>query len=320
MLLKVLHRKIAFQWVLLVGLLGYSIYIILTQAQLANEQGAAFLYKNFAQFFSQYLWLGKGIVAIILLLQILLLQHYFRKNEFTAKTSLLPACFYISILLLTKSLTAISPFFFTFLFFLVIISISYTAPSEKLKNNAFWVGALIALGTCFDISSIVLLILAIVTLFINHFSRIKEIGTLLFGFSLLYLYLFAYYFFTDNLSEWILTFTQLQILGFMNDHNFAHAGTLIPLIVLGILYLFLILKFKIASESKVVVQRKRIITFNTWSLLLIICLFISNSPYPNVLGYLFVPVAVYLSMLAPEKSPYFINEIITIAILLALWL
>jgi len=322
-MLKFISKKIALQWIVLLVLLALSIYIIITQAQMANEQGTAFLYKYFVQFFLQYPWLGKGILIIVLLIQILFLQYYFAKNEFTAKTSLLPTCFYLSILLLTKSLITISPFFFTLFFFLIIISINYTLSSEKLKSNAFWAGVLIALGTCFDISSLVLIVLAITTLFINQFSRIKEIGVLLFGFSLVYLYFFAYYFFTNNLPEWILIFSQLQILGIMNDHNFDCASTLAPPIILGILYLFFILKFKMSSELKVVVQRKRVFTFNMWAILMIICLFVSNSVYPNALGYLFVPIAIYLSILAPEKNPFFINELITITTLvtlLILWL
>jgi len=320
-MLKFISKRIELQWIALLVLLAISIYIILTQAQLANEQSAAFLYKNFARFFSQYPWFGKGIMVIVLLSQILLLQCYFKKNEFTAKTSLLPTCYYLSILLLTKSLIIISPLFFTLLFFLATISGNYTVSSGKLKNNVFWIGVLIALGTCFDISSIILLVLVIATLFINQYSRTKETGILLFGFFLVYFYFFAYYFFTNNLNEWILTFNQIQILGIVtNAHIFARTGILISLIILGVLYLFFILKFKMASESKVMIQRKSIITFNTCSLLMIICLFISGSAYPNILGYLFVSVAVYLSMLAPEKSPFLANELITIATLLVLWL
>jgi len=318
-MLKFISKKNVFQWVLLLGLLAYSIYTIITQTQLANEHGTAFLYKNFVQFFSQYPWFGKGILVVVLLLQILFLQYYFKKNEFTAKTSLLPTCFYLSILLLTKSLIIISPFFFTLLFFLVTISVNYTVSSEKLKNNVFWISILIALGTALDFSSIVLLVLVIATLFINQFSRMKEIRVLLFGFFLVYLYFFAYHFFTNNLNEWGLIFKQIQILGIIkNAPVFLRANSLIPLIILGSFYLFFILKFKIASESKVVIQRKRVVTFNAWSLLMIICLFISNSAYPNALGYLFVPIAVYLSMLAPEKSPFFINEVITILTLFIL--
>ena len=190
-MLKFLYRKIALQWGLLLGLLALAIYTIITQTQLTNEQGTAFLFKNFAHFFSQYKYFGRGIIIAVLLLQIFLLQYSFRKNEYSAKKSLLPACFFLSILLLTKSLTIISPFFFTLLFFLIISSIDFTTSSFKIKNNIFWVSILLALATCFDISSVILLVLVISTLIINQFSKIKEIGILLFGLLLVYFYFFS---------------------------------------------------------------------------------------------------------------------------------
>jgi hypothetical protein len=67
------------------------------------------------------------------------------------------------------------------------------------------------------------------------------------------------------------------------------------------------------------VQRKKIITFNTYAILLLGCLFISNSAFPSVFGYLIVPVAIYLAFLSKEKDPVFINEIVTILTLIVLW-
>ena len=317
-MLKIINKKIAFQWILLLGLLGFSVYIIITQAQIANVQGAVFLYKNFAQLFSQYEFFGKGIIIAVLLLQILLLQYYFNKNEFVAKYSLLPACFYLFMLLLTKSLATISPLFFTSLFFLITISINYVTSSAKLKSNVFLVGMLIALGVCFDLSSLILLVLVAITLLVNQFFKIKEIGILLFGVMLLSLYFFSYYFFANSYCDWILTFQQIKILSILDREVLTHPLVLISLIGLGILYLYFIIRSRLISEAKVVVQRKRVVTLNLCAVLMLACLFISNSPYPYVLGYLFAPISIYLSIFAQERNPFFINEAITILTLILL--
>jgi len=318
-MLKFLSKKIAFQWILLTGLLALSVYTVLTQAQLANEAGAAFLYKNFAQFFSHYPFFGKGILIAVLLLQIILLQYYFIKNEFSAKSSLLPACLYLSILLLTSQLTIISPLFFTLFFFLATISINYTSSSVTSRNNVFWAGILIALGTCFDLSSSILLILVVVTLLINQFFKVKEIGILLFGFVLVYFYFFSYYFFTNNLNEWILTFQQVQILGILNQEVLLQTRVLIALSFLTIVYIYFMVRISIINEAKVVILRKRAVTLNANAALIILCLFISNSSYPYILGYLSAPIAIYLAALVPEKKP-FIHDIIAMATLFFLWL
>jgi len=249
------------------------------------------------------------------------MQYYYKKNEYASKTTLLPACFYLSILLLTKSLTAISPFFFSLFFFLIIICLDFAGTSVKLKNNVFWTGMLIALATCFDISSVILLILMIVTLVINQYSQIKEIGILLFGFGILYFYFFFYYFLTSNFKEWLFSFQEIKIMGVLNSNiaNFPLL-TLCSLVALCIIYIFFIVKFKLMSDVKVVKQRDRIVTLNTRAFLMVACIFISNSSYPNILGYLFVHISIYLAMLAQEKSPLYINELITIIMIAALWL
>jgi len=319
-MLKFINKNITFQWVLFLILLALSIYHILTKTQISHTEGCAFLYISFAHLFSQYEYLGKGLIIVVLLLQLLFLQYYFNKNDYSPKTSLLPACFYISILLLTKSLHHISPFFFTLFFLLVIICIEFTESSVKLKNNVFWAGILVALATCFDISSIIIFFLLIATLIINQFSRIKEIGILLFGVALPYFYFFSYHFITNNLNEWILTFQQINIFGVLNIPVANLSRTLFSLIILGIVYLFFIIRFKILSETKVAIQRNRIVTLNTRAVLMLGCILISNSLYPVVLGYLFIHISIYLAMLMQEKSPLFINEVITIITLVALWL
>jgi hypothetical protein len=319
-MLKFINRKFVFQWVLLLALLALSVYTIITRTQLANDLGATFQYKNFVQFFFNYEWIGKGIIIAVLLLQVSLLQYCFIKNEYTVKSSLLPACFYLSILLLTESLVIISPLFFTLLFFIIIISINYTTTSVVLKNNVFWVGMIIALGTCFDLSSIVLFFLVAITLIINQFFKIKEMAIMLFGFVLIYFYFFSYYYFTNNLEEWMLSFQQIKILGVLNDNTLTNTLPLVLLIVLGIIYFYFMIRTQLISESKVVVQRRRAVTLNMWAISMMACILISNSTYPQALGYLFVPISIYLAILVQERNPFYINEFITLATLIVLWL
>jgi len=49
------------------------------------------------------------------------------------------------------------------------------------------------------------------------------------------------------------------------------------------------------------------------------CFFITHSTYPHFLGYIFVPISVYLTLLVQEKNPLYINELTTIITLLLLW-
>ncbi|MCL1850841.1 MAG: hypothetical protein FWF70_05505 [Bacteroidetes bacterium] len=319
-MLKFISRKIAFQWIIFLGLFMFAIYTVITKSQLASAEGTPFLFQSFVRFFSQYEYFGKGIIIAVLLFQILFLEYYFKINEFVAKNSLLPACFYLSILLLSKSLTIISPFFFTLFFSLIIISIDFTGNVENLKNNVFRSGAIIALATGFDICSIVLLFSVIATLLINQFSRIKEIGILIFGFVLLYLYIFSFYFFTDNLYEWLMTFQQIKIAGILSSNIPNMTRTLLTAIGLSIVYISFLIRFKLLNDSKIVIQRNRVITLNTRAILMLVCLLLSSSNYPVVLGYLFVHLSIYLAMLAQERNPLYINELITIITLVALWL
>jgi hypothetical protein len=320
-MLKFINKKRTLQWILLLGLLGFAIYTIITQAQLPDEKGTTLLFKEFVHLFAQNDLLGKGIIIVILALQIILLQYYFNKNEYTNKKTLLPVCLYLSILLLTKSLIVISPFLFTLLFFLAIISIEFTVISVKLKNNVFWAGIIIAFATCFDPAGMILLAVAMTTLIINQFSKIKEIAILFTGFLLIYFYFFSIILFTNHFKEWIDTFQQISILNITNLNFLTSYSALISLIVLCILYFYFIFKTRMISESKIVKQRNRIFALNTWSILLVACMFLTSSNYPQALGYMITPVAIYLSILSQEKNPLYINELITVTTLAAfLWL
>jgi hypothetical protein len=148
----------------------------------------------------------------------------------------------------------------------------------------------------------------------------KEIGILIFGFLLLYLYLFSYFFLTNNLNEWLLTFKEIKLFKILDGEIFTYPYVFISLISIGIIYIYFILRTKIISDSKVVAQRKRMITFNLWSVLMIVSIFISNLNYPLVLGYLYVAISIYLAILSQEKNPLYINELITVITLVALWL
>jgi len=322
-MLKFINKKIALQWLILLGLLAFSIYTIVNQKQIISENGTTFLFKSFAIFSSNHIFWGKGITICVLFLQVVLLQYFFITNDYVVKKSLLPACFFLSILLITKSLTIISPFFFTLLFLLFLISIDLNVSINRLKNNALWAGMLIALATGFDVCCIILLIIAITSLIINQFSKLKEIIILLFGFSLVYLYFFSFFFLTDNLNEWMLTFREISVFGFIHSGITTPVFLLISLLSLSVIYLYFIIRIRIISESKIIKHRNKVFTFIIWSILLFSCLFITNSTYPHSLGYIFVPVSIYLAILVQEKNPIFINEIITIVtflIFLFLWL
>jgi hypothetical protein len=171
-----------------------------------------------------------------------------------------------------------------------------------LKNNALLAGTLIALSICFDHSGIILLIIVITILFINQFSIIKEIAIMLMAFTLVYFYFFSYYFFTDQLNLWFDSFQQIKILGFLEDENPMRLISKIALSCLSVFYIYFMIRTRFICESKVVVVRKRVITLNTWSILILGCLFISNSTFPYILGYIFVPITLYLSILAQERN------------------
>jgi len=319
-MLKFISKKIALQWILLVGLFAFAIFTIIEKAHVANADGATFLFKAFAHFFQQHEYAGKGVIITVLLLQIMLLQYFFGKNEFVAKATLLPACFYISILLITKSLSTISPLFFTLMFFLMILSINYAVSPVKLKNNAFIVGIISAFATCFDVSGLIFIILAIITLIINHYSKIKEILILLSGFILVYIYAFSYYFLVNKLDIWLLSYKEIKISSMFNGEISISALSQISLMCLCIIYLYFMIRTRLISATKTVIVRKQALSLNIWSVLMGASLLLSYTTYPYILGYLSVPIVIYLTILVPEKNRGYINEWVTLITFITLCL
>jgi hypothetical protein len=265
-MLKFIKKKVALQWMLLLGLLTLAVYKIITQTELANNYESPFLFQSFTLLFDSSIFLSKGIIIAILLLQIILLQFYFLKNELSVKFSLIPACFFLSIMLITKSLFIIYPSFFTILFLLIIISIEQNASLSSTNYNVFWIGVIIALATGFDYSSIFLLIIIMIILLMHQFSRVKVIGILFFGFFLTYLCFFSYFFLTDQLAEWVSTFDQINILKIINKKPLANIYTFFSSIVLSLIFAYFIIKTTRNGILKGIVLRKRfflliIITF-----------------------------------------------------------
>ena len=317
-MLKFINKRIAFQWIILVGLFSLALFKIFSQSQIINVDGNMFLFKSFASFFSQHLLFGKIVLSFLLVFQIILLQLFYSKNDLSSKFSLLPACFFLIGMLITKSLTDISPSFFTTLFLLVNVSIEQEVSSDKLKRNIFWMGVTIAIATAFDQNSIVLVFLAMTTLFINQFSKFKEIAILFFGFILVYIYISSYYFLTNQLYVWIEHFSEIKIMKIIDKNLFSNPFHIVSVLVISILYIYFIIRIKLIGDTKVVVQRKRIFTLNIWALLLLFCFFLSNSSLTKGFNYLLVPISIYLAFFSKEKNPFFINEIVTIVIFIAL--
>jgi hypothetical protein len=133
---------------------------------------------------------------------------------------------------------------------------------------------------------------------------------LLFGFLLAYFYFFSYFFFTNNLNDWLSTFKVLSLFGIFNGEISCISYPIISLVALAIIYLYFIIRTRIINEAKIVKLRVRIFTFHLCTLLIMACIFITSDTYPHFLGYIFVPIAIYLTLLSSERNPLYINEII----------
>lgn len=308
---KLLNRNRGFQIAILVGLLGGIVFQLITKSHLVDSPNYTFFFKSFAQFVSNHPIIGKSIIFAVLIIQLIFLQSYFWRNDFVAKKSFFPSIYYLVLLLCSNAIVEITPIFFTTLAFIICLSFDLQTHQTKVKNNVFFAGVIIALFSYFDIAISLITLLIISSLIINQFTKLKEIFILFLGFLITHIYVITYCFFTHNLEFFISQLQQIQWFGvFRFDFQFTYIKT-ISLIIITLLYLYFIIRTKVQSESKVVVQRKRILTLNVISVIWITAVFINSSCIPISKGYFFVPFSLYLGILSQDRSKFLINEIVT---------
>ena len=170
-------------------------------------------------------------------------------------------------------------------------------------------GALVGIASLYDLTLLLLAVAVILILVTNRLNTLTDIFVALIGILVPYIYVAAYHFFVGNLTNYLASFSSIS-LQFPLLAARPSIVSVVCIVVCFVLLIFILVKLKVRFDYKLIVIRKR---FGNIHLLFIVSaaiLFLTNLPFPQSLGYLFVPIALYLAAYAPSRRFSITKEVV----------
>ena len=312
-----LFQKIKFlQFFLLAGLLCAVAFFSLTADVVRTANDAFPYFADFSQFLVSHPNLALFCTIGLALLEVFLIFRYFNKNAFSEENTFMPACWLLALMLLFGTNQFLSTVGLTNLVILLIININRDSQGSDSKNPVFISGILLGLLSLFDWSAAFLFIYYILVLAIDRIFKVKDILVAIVGVLLPYTYLFAYQFFTENITSYWHTISQIQFHFPLFEFKQYSVPALIGFGFFILFLLYIIIKLKVHYDNKLMILRKRMLLLNLLSIFLVGVMVCSNVPFPQSVGYLVVPLACYFAAYIPQKRIVWAHEI-TLTLLFA---
>lgn len=251
-----------------------------------------YLFKEFSRNFFSHL-LGLIIVYISSILFNTLIKNY----EILKERSNLTALLYLLLMSISTYLMCINSFLISnFIIILIILRIVsvYENPG-KSYFVAFDSGFLLGIASAFQPQLIILLFFIWISFFILKTLEWRDIIISLIGFFVPYIFIYSYFFITDNLSLLNQIIEEIDL----NKRSFNFEVNYINFIIILILLFFIVFGFKyfLRSININTVKTKKLINILTWLFLFDIILIFLNPINWNSISIIAIPFSFYLSIL-----------------------
>jgi len=249
-----------------------------------------------------------GILALYVLQQ-LLLYSYFKRNRFADNETLIPCIALAAFLAASGIASHCTPVLIANTAAIGVLRLSDDSESRHLKSRLLLAGTLIGIASLYDLSLLLLAVAIILILVTNRLNTLNDIFVALIGILIPYIYVLAYHFFVGNLSAYLSSFTRF-------DFQFPLVSArpsivaIICIVVCIALLIYILVKLKIRFDYKLIVVRKRFANTHFLFVVSAAILFLTNLPYPQSLGYLFIPIAIYLAAYAPSRRFSITKEVV----------
>ncbi|MDL2296584.1 hypothetical protein LJC53_05755 [Bacteroidales bacterium OttesenSCG-928-C03] len=317
---KFLNKNIVFHSFLLFALLVYAIYLILTQSNYIFSPESSIFDLLLGEMWQKNV-LSMRIVAVFsLLLQIVLLQYYFRNNQFLEDKSLLPSIIYLALLVASGSLSSLSLVFFVNLFVILLLMLNSGYQTQSVKNQVFISGFIIGVLLFADVSSLLLFFFVFGSLLVNRFSKARDILLTLMGFLIPVIYAFAIYLFKDQYLVDSMDGYAFKFFGFYSGLSSLKVIEIIAFFFMVVVLLYFASSLTMIFSSKLIIMRRRLISINALTVVLLPILFVTPFAYPYSLAYMFIPITIYGALICQYKNKWVLNDFLLLALIVLLCL
>lgn len=319
MMLKFIQSHFIIQVIVLVALLALAVLHLVNLTIPEMPDDALWIFN------AHFLWQSSNVVKIILatlgiLLFVILEDIYYFRCGFGDKHHFM--VFIISLLLIVAGgiFTFLSPIGLVLLLTVIILMLNFNYDTGNVKSRDLFSGILIAVATLFYFPCIFLSFFVISSLIINKFSKAKDILAFCIGMLLVIIYLFCFYFFTDDIYGLLDPMSKLKL---TNCFAATAAWTwreIVLLSVMSVTLLYAIIVDKISFETRPIALRKRLSTLNLMTISCLLMFIFSPFSIRRSVLFFFPPMVMYFSILSQMKKNRWMNDIIFVIFIIALCL
>ena len=258
-------------------------------------------------------------ILVLYVLQQLIIYNYFKKNRFADDETLIPCIALAAFMVVGGTATHCTPVFIANTAIIGLLRLSDDSESRHLKSRLLVAGALVGIASLYDITLLLLAVAVILILVTNRLNNLTDIFVALIGILVPYIYVVAYHFFVGNLTDYLASFSSISL----QFPLFATRPSLVSIVCIVVciaLLIFILLKLKVRFDYKLIVIRKRFGNIHFLFIVSAAILFLTNLPFPQSLGYLFVPIALYIAAYAPSRRFSISKEVVLTLFLTAITL
>lgn len=275
-------------------------------------------YSLFVNFFSTNSFFALLVAFILLFIQSVLLKVAFTTNELIGRNNLLPSFIYFLMMTSSQELYAFHPLMFSNLF--LIISLLYILGiygKPDSFESVFNATLLISIASLFYFPAIYFILFIWLAFIIYRLYTWREWLISLFGICLPYLFLFTFYFMTDQLEVKFKTYIEF----YRHNHPailHPDTGNYIFFIVIGLLSLYIIFNILNRLTEKSIYYRKKVLVLSMFLIVATLSLLFSGKFFTYHLCLLFVPLSFFIPTHIQQIKRLVISEFI-FYILIAAW-
>ncbi|MEI6124784.1 MAG: DUF6427 family protein [Bacteroidota bacterium] len=263
------------------------------------------------------------IAFILLLGESFLLNNLIENYGLSPKNSYQTAFWYIILMSSFRDQLTLHPqLFVNLLIILVLLMIFRTATKEECYKEIFLAGFLIALSSLFFFKSVGIFVAFWIFLVVLQIYTWREWVILLIGFCSVYLYLFTYYLYFDNVFVAISTyrhfFQTLSLLPNFQQISLLPLFTKITIALISFLSAISIIKILFIINEKIVYIRKNTLILIWLSVISLITTLFLNSEQLSNFYFLSFPLSILISYYYSSVKKLIFSEFLFILLIVSL--
>jgi hypothetical protein len=239
--------------------------------------------------------------------QLRMLHIYTQNSSLKESRTYMPLFWFLLFLLVTGIIAPLSPIFFINFIGLLILNINNKEQHKKIKYSFYLSGLLVGIASLIETSAILLFIFVLIMALIKETNKFKELIIAFSGLFTVYLYLFAGYFLTDNLSSFVQFFDPqnwicpyLQVLDY-TPAQFMLLGYII------LIFIYVCIFFVGALRNRTIQIRERAGHFHLFTLVM---LFVSGMNINYLTNVIIISFSMYYAMLNTYRNNWIVRDIL----------